>query len=248
MGDKKYVKLNPAKMGYKFRGMLPLKQRSILFDAFEFVKKNMGSRRWNYRLKAKKIFWINLWQEDEDHTEAKRGTVEISDPRIARALDKWCRRVVRKYCERNAIIDGYGFVVNPKGTQQHQPWHVDSTTDAAAVFIPLTPFTEKNATQYITLPPDTPEDVLERVASDVDEVDVDALASKVDGLIVQQVIADPMSVLYMGRGTIHRGISNTGEEDRVAFFISVHFIKDYEKNYPYDSYSLRSSERSVESF
>jgi len=89
---------------------------------------------------------------------------------------------------------------------------------------------------------------LEQVASDVDEVDVDALARGVDYLIVQQVVAKPMSILYMGRGTIHRGIRNTGKDHRVAFFISVHFIKDYEKNYPYDSDSLRASEPSIESF
>lgn len=248
MADEKYVKLSPATMGYKFRGKLPQKEQSLLYDSFELLKRNMGTRRWNYRLRAKKIFWINVWQEDEDDAETKRGAVEISDPRMARALDRWCRQAVRKYCERNAIIDGYGFIVNPKGTQQYQGWHVDSTTDAAAILIPLTPFTDKNGPQYITLPPDTPEDVLERVASDVDEVDVRALARRVDGLIVRQVIGDPMSVFYMGRGTIHRGITNTGEEDRVGFFISVHFIKDYEKNYPYRSYSLRSSERSVESF
>ena len=248
MADEEYVKLNPAKMGYKFRGMLPQKQHSILFDAFESLKRNMGTRRWNYRLRAKKIFWINVWQEDEEDIGVKRGAVEISDPRIARALDKWCRQAVRKYCERNAIIDGYGFIVNPKGTRQHQAWHIDSTTDAAGILIPLTSFTVNNAPQYITLPFDTPEDVLERVASDVDEVNVHALARQVDGLIVRQVIADPMSIFYMGRGTIHRGITNTGEEDRVAFFISVHFIKDYDKSYPYHSYSLRSSERSVEAF
>ena len=67
--DEKYVKLNPANMGFKFRGMLPEKQQSILFDAFESLKKNMGSRRWSYRLRAKKIFWINVWQEDEEDIE-----------------------------------------------------------------------------------------------------------------------------------------------------------------------------------
>ena len=248
MADETYVKLNPAKMGYKVCGTVPPEQQSMLFEAFESLKTNMGSRRWNYRLRSKKIFWINIWQEDEDDIEAKTRTVEISEPRIARALGKWCRQAVRKYCEPNAIMDGYGLIVNPKGTRYNQTWHIDSTTDAAAIWIPLTPFTEKNATQYITLPPDTPDDVLERVAANVDEVNFPALARKVDRLIVQQAIADPMSVLYMGRGTIHRGIRNVGEDDRIAFFISVHFIKDYEKNYPYRSESLRRYESSVGAF
>jgi hypothetical protein len=248
MGDEQYVKLDPARMGFEVRGTLAPIEQSMLRDAFESLKKNMGSRRWNYRLRAKKIFWINVWQEDEEEIESRRGAVTVTDPGLAKALAKWSRQAVRKYCEPKAIIDGYGFMVNPKGTRQYQEWHLDVTTDAAIVVVPLTPFTEMNATQYVLLPPDTPAGVLERVASNADEIDVRALARRVDGVAVRQAIADPMSVLYMGRGTIHRGVPNTGDEDRVAFFISVHFIKDYEKNYPYRSFSLNRYERSVESF
>ena len=220
----------------------------MLRDAFASVKKNMGSRRWNYRLRAKKIFWINLWQEDEEEIETRRYAVTIPDPGLAKALAQWSRRAVKKYCEPKAIIDGYGFIVNPRGTRQYQAWHLDITTDAAILVVPLTPFTDKNATQYIELPSNTPADALEGAARNADEIDVRALARKVEGIVVRQVIADPMSVLYMGRGTIHRGVPNSGNEDRVAFFISVHFIKDYEKNYPYRSFSLNRYERSVESF
>src|SRR5689334_1931644 len=101
MGDKKYVRLDPAKMGYKVYDTLPVEQHSLFFNSFECLKRNIGARRWNYRLNAKRIFWINLWQEDQDEI------IGISDSKIARALDKWCRQAVRKYCERNAIIDGY---------------------------------------------------------------------------------------------------------------------------------------------
>lgn len=242
MGDKKYVKLKPAKMGFTFLGMVPPKRQSMLVEALETVKRDMGTS-WHSRLAAKEIFWLNIWQ-DEDDVEEDSDIMGISDPEIAKALDKWCRKAARKYCGRNAIIDGYGFAVNPLGSQ-YQPWHIDYATDVANVFIPMTPFTDKNAPQYIKLPPNTPEDVLEQVASDTDKVDVDALARAVDYLIVQQVVAKPMSVLYMGRGTIHRGIPNTGEDQRITFYISVHFIKDYEKNYPYDSDSLQASESSV---
>ncbi len=113
-----------------------------------------------------------------------------------------------------------------------QVWHVDYTTDAAAIWIPLTQFTDRNATQFITLPADTPEDALEAVASNVDHVDVDALARHVDHLQVHQIVAKPMSVLYMGRGTIHRGITNSGDDNRISFYISAHFIRDYAV-YPY---------------
>jgi hypothetical protein len=247
MADKKYVKLNPKKMGYKFRGVVPTKRQSTLFAALAVLKEDMGAG-WDSHLAAKEIFWLNIWQEEGD-IEDENDIMKISDPKLAKALDKWCRKAVRKYCERKALIDGYGFVVNPKGTQHHQPWHVDYTTDAAALWIPLTPFTEKNATQYIRLPSHTPRELLEQVASDVDDVDVDALLRGLGYLIVQQAIAEPMSILYMERGTIHRGIPNTGEDDRVVFYISVHFIKDYEKNYPYEHESLEGvSESDVVTF
>jgi hypothetical protein len=174
--------------------------------------------------------------------------VRLSDPDLAKALDKWCRKAVRKYCERRAIMDGYGFVINPKGSLKYQPWHIDYTTDAATIWVPMRPLTDKNATEYLTLPPNTPWEVLEQLASYVDEVDMGALACRVDYLIMNQIVAKPMSMFYMGRGTIHRGIPNTGEDDRVVFYISVHFIKDYENNYPYDADSLHDYEPSVTTF
>jgi hypothetical protein len=245
MGDKKYAKLKPAKMGFRFLELLPEKRRALLSDALDTLTRDMGAS-WNTRVAGKEIFWINLWQDEED-TDGSHDIMEISDQTIAKSLYKWCRRAVRKYCPTQAIMDGYGFVVNPHGSR-HQVWHIDYTTDAAVVWIPMTPLTDKNATQYITLPRKTPKDLLEQVASDVDKVDVDAIAAGVDYLFVQQIIAKPMSVLYMGRGTIHRGIANSGPDHRVAFYISVHFIKDYKNNYPYSSESAGASESDIETF
>ncbi len=144
---------------------------------------------------------MNIWQEDDEG-----DAMELSDKRLAAELHAWCEKATGLYAETGAIMDGYGFVVNPVGSKP-QVWHVDYTTDAAAIWIPLTQFTDRNATQFITLPADTPEDALEAVASNVDHVDVDALARQVDHLQVHQIVAKPMSVLYMGRGTIHRGIT-----------------------------------------
>jgi len=245
MGDKKYVKLNPKNMGVTFLGVLPPKRQSLLLDTLRILKRAMRAG-WASRLAAKEIFWLNLWQ-DEDDIEDDSEIMAISDQKIAKALDKWCRKATRKFCGRRAILDGYGFVVNPLGSQ-HQLWHGDYTTDAAVVWIPITPFTDKNAVQCITLPQDTPKAILEAIASNVDEVDVNMVAHGVDYLIVQQMVAPPMSVLYMGRGTIHRGVPNTGREHRIAFFLSVHFIKDYDKNYPYKSHGLESSEPGVAIF
>jgi hypothetical protein len=235
MGDEKYIRLDPARMGFKFVGKVPTEQQSTLLRALEALKRDMGSA-WDSQLAAKEIFWLNIWQHEDD-IEDEADMMRLSDSTLGKTLDEWCRTAVEKYCEPGAIMDGYGFVVNPTGSR-HQVWHVDYTTDAAAIWIPITPFTDKNATQFLTIPSNTPEEVLEQVASAVDQVDVEALARELDYLIVQQIVAKPMSILYMGRGTIHRGIPNSGNDHRIGFYISVHFITDYAKNYPYENTGL----------
>jgi hypothetical protein len=232
MSDKDYVELNPEKMGFRFAGMVAPPQQALLRETLAALRKDMGSR-WEEQIAEREIFWINIWQDDED-AEA----MELSDPQLAGRLEQWCQDTVRKYCEPGGIIDGYGFVINPAGTKKHQVWHVDYTTDSAAVWIPMTPFTEKNATQFITLPADTPKHALEQVAINALTVDVDALAGAVDHFVIQQITAKPMSILTMGRGTIHRGIPNAGNDDRIAFYISLHYIKDYDANYPYTDASM----------
>jgi hypothetical protein len=38
---------------------------------------------------------------------------------------------------------------------------------------------------------------------------------------VRQLLAPPFSLLKMDFGTIHRGVANQGESDRVMFWVSV---------------------------
>lgn len=225
MDDRDYVKLKPELMGFRYVGQVPQEARPLLTRAYEDLKRSMGAT-WDKQIAAREICWMNIWQEDDEG-----DAMELSDKRLAAELHAWCEKATGLYAETGAIMDGYGFVVNPVGSKP-QVWHVDYTTDAAAIWIPLTQFTDRNATQFITLPADTPEDALEAVASNVDHVDVDALARHVDHLQVHQIVAKPMSVLYMGRGTIHRGITNSGDDNRISFYISAHFIRDYAV-YPY---------------
>jgi len=238
MDDRDYVKLKPELMGFRYVGTVPQEARPLLTRAYEDLKRSMGAR-WDEQIAVKEICWMNIWQEDEEG-----DAMELSDKTLAKELHDWCLKASGQFAEKGAIMDGYGFVVNPIGSKQ-QVWHVDYTTDAAAIWIPLTQFTERNATQFITLPETTPEDVLEQVASNVDAVDVDALARSVDHFEVHQIVAKPMSVLYMGRGTIHRGISNSGDDNRISFYISLHFIRDYAV-YPY--YADERSEKAVVNF
>lgn len=231
MNDRDYVKLQPALMGFRYVGTVPQEARPLLTRAYEDLKRGMGGK-WDAQIAAREICWMNVWQEDDEGE-----TMALSDKALADELHTWCAKATEAFAEKGAIMDGYGFVVNPIGSKP-QAWHVDYTTDAAAIWIPLTQFTDRNATQFITLPETTPEAVLEQVASNVDEVDVAALARGVDHFQVHQIVAKPMSVLYMGRGTIHRGISNTGDDNRISFYISLHFIKDY------DVYPYKADERS----
>jgi hypothetical protein len=238
MNDQDYVKLQPSIMGFRYVGTVPAEARPLLTRAYEDLKRGMGER-WDQQIAAREICWMNVWQEDDEG-----DSLALTDKALAAELHAWCLKASEAYAEKGAIMDGYGFVVNPVGSNP-QAWHVDYTTDASAIWIPLTQFTDRNATQFITLPDTTPEDALEKVASNVDDVDVAALARSVDHFQVQQIVAKPMSVLYMGRGTIHRGISNSGDDNRISFYISLHFIRDYAV-YPY--YADERSEKAVVQF
>jgi hypothetical protein len=81
-------------MGVKFRGVVPPNPQSMRVDSLETVKRDM-SANWNSRLAAKETFRLNIWQ-DEDVTEEDSDNMGISDPEIAKALDKWCRKAARK--------------------------------------------------------------------------------------------------------------------------------------------------------
>src|SRR5688500_16659210 len=65
MGDEKYIRLDPARMGFKFVGKVPTEQQSTLLRALEALKRDMGSA-WDSQLAAKEIFWLNIWQHEDD--------------------------------------------------------------------------------------------------------------------------------------------------------------------------------------
>lgn len=223
--DLEYSRLDPERMGFLTFGTLAPAEQKLLTHAFHVLKAKMGMR-YDAHVAAREIFWLNIWQ-DEDEGE----TMSLNDEALETDLDRFCRDAIARYGEPHAVMDGYGFVVNPIGSKT-QVWHVDYSTDASAVWIPITRFTEKNAMQFVTLPEGAPDEALERIARHVDEVDLDALAADVPSFRVQQVVAQPFQVMTMGRGTIHRGITNTGDFERVAFYVSMHFIRDW-STYPY---------------
>lgn len=61
----------------------------------------------------------------------------------------------------------------------------------------------------------------ELINSNLDVVDFDALIDLCPWLSVRQLIGKPFSVLRMDFGTVHRGIGNTSDFERILFWVSV---------------------------
>ena len=117
-------------------------------------------------------------------------------------------------------MDGYGFVINPVGSQT-QPWHIDYSLDYSTIFIPMSPLTPNNAMQYLVLPPSLPEATYAQATVDPDHINLDELLASDNCVSVRQMLARPFAKLKLDFTTIHRGISNTGDSDRVVFWVSV---------------------------
>jgi phosphatidylglycerophosphate synthase len=155
----------------------------------------------------RKIFWINIWQRSG-------GGEKMSLDRV-QELDAWARDLVdRHYSGEDAELDGYGLIVNPAGSRA-QEWHIDYTRDYSTIFIPMSELTPENALQYVVLPS------LPGRIENPDRVDLNALARSSEWVSVRQLLAPQWSLLRMDFGAIHRGIANTGAQDRNMFWISV---------------------------
>jgi hypothetical protein len=159
------------------------------------------------------VFWLNLWSINEEVGESPIAADE--------RLHAWaCERAADWFAEEVVTLDGYGFTVNPAGSRA-QPWHIDYHNDYASVFVPLSALSTDNATQFITLPPSMPADVMERACADVSHIDIEQLISHADGVTVSQALAPPFTALRLEFGTIHRGVANVGSTTRVMFYLSV---------------------------
>jgi hypothetical protein len=73
------------------------------------------------------------------------------------------------------------------------------------------------------LPRSLPCEAYRRATSNLDAVDLPALVQTGEWVSVRQLLTKPFSVIKLDFGAIHRGIANTGDYDRVLFWIS--FIK-----------------------
>jgi hypothetical protein len=198
--------------GMSVLGLVPKPQQELLGRVLAAGRTTLGSA-WAESAKKREIFWINLWQRScEEKPMAIEGAAD---------LNSWSRELVdRAYAGQNVVLDGYGFIINPVNSRA-QPWHVDYTMDYSTIFIPLSKLTSLNATQYAVLPPGTPANVLKEAFANLDVVDFENLAATCDYISVRQLIAQRFSIIKMDFGTLHRGVANTGDFERVMFWISV---------------------------
>ena len=204
------VPYDDSPAGMTHLGIVPAPQQELLTGAWRESVALMESE-WEVSLERRAVFWINIWQRSGD---GERLPIERGEE-----LDAWARQLAGHYGP-DVDLDGYGLIVNPVGSTA-QDWHVDYTLDYATIFIPLTELRPENALQYAILPVGTPDAVYRRATADLDAVDLRLLAREGDWVSVRQLLAPPFSILKMDFGTIHRGIANQGDSDRVLFWISV---------------------------
>lgn len=202
---------NDGPTGMAVLGRLGEAQQVMLTECVGDLRERL-SAEWLASAAKREIFWVNLWQ--------KYDTAETIDARNKAAILLWCRQLgLDRFAGEKAELDGFGFIVNPIGSST-QPWHLDYTQHYATIFIPLTRLTPENSVQYIWLPATVRETFEEQLGKNPDAVDFDALAAETNVVNVRQLIAPPFSMIRMDFGTIHRGVANTGDFDRIMFFAS----------------------------
>ena len=76
----------------------------------------------------KRIYWLNIWQRSAPDVRMGLDGVE--------RLDRWARDLVAAHTGEGAELDGYGLIVNPRGSRA-QDWHIDYAADYSTIFVPM---------------------------------------------------------------------------------------------------------------
>lgn len=197
--------------GVALLNQVPEAQARMLADCLAELKEALKDE-WRASAEKREIFWINLWQKNENSpTVSARGK---------EAVRAWSEELGQtSFGAEQVTFDGCGFIVNPVGSAM-QPWHLDYSQHYATLFIPLTKLTPENSLQYIWVPEANHAYALELIGKNPDVVEAEALANASEFFSVRQIIAPPLSLIRMDFGTIHRGIANTGNFERIMFFAS----------------------------
>jgi hypothetical protein len=178
-------------------------ERKLLQAAFEACQPGMPKG-------TRSIHWVNLYLN---------GALTVDHPHC-RALHDWMTRIIAEvYSDWPEVhLLTYSFIVNPAGSPEGQPFHVDYAPTCSNLFVPLTRVSLLNATQFIRQPLSrarlnesaefgTLEDILD--------------AEGCDAVEVTQLVSRPFTLLRLLPGTPHRGIANGDDHDRVMFCATV---------------------------
>lgn len=189
-------------VGFAVHGSLNEDYRVVLWDALLACKGKMPE-------KAESIYWFNIFSE-------KKFTVDHNFTNLHKIVEGLVQSVELKPGDKHILR--YGFLVNPVGNKSNQPFHTDYGMTDSTIFVPLTAVTERNATQYITRRPyKTP---LQKVLDGMSAQEL--LESEgLESIEVRQMVAKPFSVLHMLPGTMHRGVPNTDNFDRIVFYVAI---------------------------
>lgn len=205
------ISFDDGPAGIQCLGVLPAQQQALLQRAWEQSLQTIDGQ-WRASLERKAVFWVNLWQ--------RSGSGEKLAIACSEEVDRWARELAASHYNAAVVeLDGYGLIANPVGSSA-QEWHIDYTVDYSTIFIPLTEVSPENALQYAVLPRSLPREAYEQATANLDVVDLPTLVRTGEWVSVRQLLAKPFSVIKMDFGTIHRGIANTGNCDRVLFYVS----------------------------
>lgn len=160
--------------------------------------------------KVNDIYWYNVYSDLQYHIQSSNideleQFIEVLGQEL---FPQWTRRSIVSVC----------IIVAPLEMTGNQPWHIDYTGREGHCFIPLTPLTLLNSTQFIRKK--WTDDELQKLQS-ASFPDLERLMQCVNTstINVEQVVCKEYSILRMQPGTVHRGVMNQGTRERVMLCI-----------------------------
>jgi phosphatidylglycerophosphate synthase len=161
-----------------------------------------------------KIYWVNLFHNGQPHPKLAQDG-QWSD------MNAWIGSLMKEFWPgQTRVLLSCGFIISPGQTNEDQQWHHDYGRHVSNLFIPLTPVTVNNSTQYLR----HPHGRMKINADDENEQNYPSPETmldeqQVDYLELCQPIVRPFSILKLAPGTVHRGIANRELTDRILFFV-----------------------------
>jgi len=163
---------------------------------------------------VQEINWINLYLN-------KRFLFQCD---LSPAFDTWVKELVHEVFQdwKEHHIISYGFLFSPAHSTKDQKFHIDYTFTTSNLFIPLTKVTHKNGPQYIQ-----PLHSMPDIFNEYGDIDNILEAEQISSIEIRQIVCKPFCLLQLLPGTIHRGICNSDDYDRIMFWVTVD-VKYYE--------------------